>query len=326
MLRWFAKITIPLFPSLILLINLMSLVGQARGGEIMAYVTHVPMSNSGTIDLMDIATHISLKIAESNLYISNIAANRDGWLAFGICGRDECDMFVWDQHTLHRVSDTDNVYDRSLAWSADGRLAWSRCSPTFCDILLWNGISITDITQSPSIVEDHLTWSTDGRLAFQACELTSCDIWVWDGTTSLNITNTSHIDRMSSWSADGRLAFESCVMLCDIWLWDDASVRNLTDTPLVGETLPLWMPNAELMFAVCASYGDCQLLLWDGTASHPIPDAPHDVQYEAISTNGSHLVLQGCNIYCDLWLWDGSRFSRITDTPLINEVFPVLLP
>jgi hypothetical protein len=243
-----------------------------------------------------------------------ITWSADGRLAFESNRDGNDEIYVWAEGELTNVSNSPGA-DARPTWSPDGRLAYVSSRDGAADIYVWDGTTTVNVSQSDTW-DEYPVWSPDGRLAFVSSSNGSRTLFVWDGSTLIDLGQAD--GNYVTWSDDGKLAFTSFRDgNRELYVWENGVTTNISQS-VGAEWQPTWSADGRLAFT---SYHDDfpELFVWDGDALTRIGQSAADLTW---SIDG-RLAFAATG---DIFIWDGSTATNITNTPDLNEYSPLWLP
>jgi Tol biopolymer transport system component len=314
---------------------------------------------SGELYLWDGTTAANINPPDS-LQISSLVGSADGRLAFVLKERDaiysnEFNLYVWENGAYRRLGSVPR--SAIVTWSADGRLAFESNRDGNDEIYVWDGDTLTNVSSSTS-ADARPTWSADGRLAYVSSRDGAAEIYVWDGTTTINVSQSDAWDEYPIWSPDGRLAFlSSSNGNRTLFVWDG---NTLTDLGQADGHFLTWSADGHLAFTSFRD-GNREIYVWANGVSTNISQSAgedwqptwsidgrltfttyHDNLRELFVWDGSLTSIGQWNRVSDfawnidgrlafsadgeIFVWDGSTATNITNTPDQNEFNPYWLP
>ena len=122
------------------------------------------------------------------------------------------------------------------------------------------------------------------------------------------------------------LAGGSAFSLATIKYAEHQLIRVQTGKDCTGsDCIPRCAGSFQFHFGSLRWNFPCDVMIWDGENVQTVP-TPQKTQLNYIWTGRGNMVLQVCVDACDLWLWDGGRMTRLTNTPDFSEIAPISLP
>jgi hypothetical protein len=235
----------------------------------------------------------------------NYQWSADGQLAFIGYDNNENDIYSWDDGELTSlgIPDLDIGLIAGFDQGNDGRfLFYTWSSP---DLYVWDEGKITNLNPDPAEGQALIikaAWNEDGRIAFIAGQNPDWTMYLWadDQMTKLAPAFTG-----LTWGLDGRLAYSDGAT---IYVWKDYQTQR------IGKGYsPQWSADGRLAFA---SQNRSELYSWNGSSVTEIA-AVQDFYAPRWNTDGRLVFSDG-----DVYIWDEGTFTRLTDTPDIDEIDP----
>ena len=249
--------------------------------------------------------------------------------------------------TSAALKETGIVADGGISWSPDGqRVLFVSARDGNHEIYVANadGSNVVNLTHSNGY-DSQPAWSPDGRgIAFSSQRDGNVDIFIMDanGGNLRQLTTDRGFDEWPAWSPDGRqIAFVSDqdgnneIYTIKIDGSDQQRITNnkADDWPVA------WSPDGRYLVFGSNRDGNWNLYVVNATGGEPsqLTNDPADEREPAWSPDGRAIAFASnaggnWNIYTlpapvgAVSIVPRSQWSRITNTPAVNERFPVWVP